>query len=445
MDCLIFYELVERSYENDLLIKLEMERRGYSVKLVNMYWKDFWKSFFYHPKIYVVPSCRDTNVMSSLCSPWYKRAAWVNLQEEQIGFSSEADIAIFLPQGRAKEAAHLCWGQNATGFMERAGVKSENIIPSGPIQFDLCNPRFKAYFYDREYLAREFGLDVNKRWILFASDFCTISECQTEESLKDKMEKFGDFWKTMYDYETDCAEMLTQWWDRYLTAHKDTVFIYRPHPSEYKNIKLIEELNARHENFVCIKKYSIKQWIHVVDVFTTWISSSVMEAYYQGIPCFALGVKNSIMDSGLSIALFRSERYITDYGAFEKAMTDPASMREEWFPINEEQVEMIYGKKEEELSYTGVCDYLESILKDPKKLESMKLSLSKEERELELKDKLRYAKVTLYNDIVCRIWKLLCVLMPRKKENIIKYKDSFSRFDKGFLKDKEDRLRRIIG
>ncbi len=35
--------------------------------------------------------------------------------------------------------------------------------------------------------------------------------------------------------------------------------------------------------------------------------------------------------------------------------------------------------------------------------------------------------------------------MPRKKENIIKYKDSFSRFDKKFLKNKEDRLRKIIG
>lgn len=445
MDCLIFYELVERSYENDLLIKLELERRGFKVKLVNMYWRDFWKSFFYHPRIYVVPSCRDTNVMSALCSVPYKEAAWVNLQEEQIGFSNEADISIFLPQGRAKEAAHLCWGETAAGYMKRAGVRNEYIIPSGPVQFDLCSPRFKDYFYDKKYLAEEFGLDVNKKWILFASDFCTISECQTEESLRYKMNRFGDFWKTMYDYETECSEMLTEWWSRYLSTHDDTIFIYRPHPSEYQSIGRIEELEKKHDNFVCIKKYSIKQWIHVADAFTTWISSSVMEAFYLGIPCFALGKEKGIIDSGLAIALFRRDRYITDYELFEKAMDDPSAMSSEWNPVNKEEAERIYGKKTDVPAYIGICDYLEALLRDKERLKKMRVRLTKEEKRLELGTKLTYVKTTLYNDTVCRIWRLLCVLMPWKKKNIIKYKDSLSRFDRRFLRDKEDRLRRITG
>lgn len=445
MDCLIYYELVERSYENDLLIKTELEKRGYRVVLCNLYWRDFWKCLFYQPKIIMLTACRNTEQMAAQFPFFFKkRAVFVNIQEEQIAFSSDFDLNLFMPQGRAKEAFHFSWGEFSDDYMRRAGVRTSHVIKMKPFQFDLCQKEFRDYFFSRAYIAEQYKLDIHKKWVLFASDFCISAQYNTEELLQRLCENLNDNYRKVYYAEVQMQQMLYEWWDRYLSEHENVIVIYRQHPSELKSLRLIDKLCSNHDNFVCHKDYSIKQWIHVVDIYTTWISSSVMEAYYADIPCFALGDSERIVEDGIAIPLFDYDKYISDYETFEKIMNDPQNYRDDYLPISQPAIKKYYGEHEDGFAYLKICDYIDELLKDKKQLKQSQLHLTKEEMKTGKKERWINICTTFYNDLFCFLKPILWYLIPHKKESIIKFERDLKRFDKKDLQEKERNIKRVL-
>ena len=444
MDCIIYYELVERSYDNFSLIQLEMERRGYSVKIVNLFWRDYWKCLFYRPKIILAGGCRSTSDMAYQAPFLFKKnLVWINIQEEQVAFANGADLKWFLPSGRAKEAYHFCWGDFAENYMRKADVAEDHIVSMKPIQFDLCHSAFDDYFFDKEYIASEFGLDIYKKWILFASDFCSVSECSKESNLQNWCEEYGEYRKDVHYYETQSFLVLVEWWDRFLIEHEDTIIIYRPHPSEYTAIPQIAELCEKYNNFICCKKYSIKQWIKVIDIYTTWISTSIIEANQAGKPCFALCAPNGIMNSGFAISIFEPDKYITSYEDMRNVLENPKEYREKWFPLNRHEVENYFGKEKHGFAYIAICDYLESILSDKTKYNHMKMRLSKKEKKSNLNIK-RYIKITFWNDVLLLLYPVLRFIIPWKRKGIERFKKGLTRFDDVFLRTKQERLKKIV-
>ena len=445
MDCLLYYELVERSYENALLLKCELERRGYKVKICNLFWRDFWKCLFYRPKILILSACRDTEQLSKqIPFLFIKRLVLVNLQEEQVAYSSGADLDLFLPKGRAKEAHHFCWGKFSMDNMKQAMVTDEHIVPVSPIQFDMCRREWKDYFFSREKIAKEFSIDTEKKWVLFAADFCITSICVDEDAIKEYTRKFSDIYETTYHAEKRIQATLYEWWDRYLSTHDDVIIIYRPHPSEYRMHEFAKDLCKKHTNFIYCKKYSIKQWLHVIDIYTTWISTSVMEAYYCDLPCFALGDSEDIVSNGIAISLFDYSKYVSTYDTFERILDHPQEEKEAYAPLSFENVRNVYGNTSEKPAYIQMCDYLETILKDKKLQKEMQVKLTRNEMSLGRAERWHYVWITFYNDLFYALRHILWYIIPHKRNSIIKFENDLKRFDEKELREKERRIKKLL-
>lgn len=445
MDVLIYYELVERNYENDLLIKTELEKRGYSVCLCNLFWRDFWKSLFYRPKVVMLTACRDIGQVAAQFPFLFKRKVYlINMQEEQIAFSSDFDLNLFMPQGKARDAYHFSWGSFSDDYLVKAGVETSHIIKMKPIQFDLCNKEFDDYFYSREYIAKKFDLDVQKKWVLFASDFCISAQYGTESKLQALCDKLNDNYRKVYEVEIATQRVLYEWWDRYLETHKDVIIIYRQHPSEIESLSFIEDLCSKHDNFVCHREYSIKQWIHVVDIFTTWISSSIMEAYYANIPCFALGDSKLIVEKGVAIPLFNYEKYVAGYDLFENVMDHPKKYQLEYMPIDQQAIKKYYGEHDQKFAYLQICDYVDQVLQNKAEMKKNSFVLSCRDKKTGKEDRRINIWTTFYNDLFCALKPILWYVIPHKRSSIIKFEKYLHRFDKKLLREKEMNIKRVL-
>ncbi len=429
-DIIMYYELPERSMDSYLLIQAEMKKRGYTVKFSNNFWTDLWKNLFRVPQIVLTSGCRNLADISFQDSYILKKdVVWVNLQEEQVAYAGGGDLDSFKPVDRAKEAYHFCWGQFAKNYMEEAGVEKDHIIDMPPLQFDLAKPRFSGLYKSREAIAEEYGINPDKKWILFASDFCEYANFNTEQLLQKHVDERGETRRIVYNLEKATCLMMTEWWDKLLSENEDYVIIYRPHPSEYCIIPQIGELAEKYENFFIIKDYSIKQWNHVVEIYTTWISTSVLEAYYSGIPVFALAANESISNKDYNISIFDENKYIKDYNTFKKILEEPEKYRDVYNPLNSSEIEKYYGNHKDEYAYLKICDYLEQILKDKKLYRKMKMHLSYREKN-SCVYRNHYMKITFKNDLIVFLSPVLLKLFPGKRKTIQTVINTLKRFDK---------------
>ncbi|MCR4923738.1 MAG: hypothetical protein K5931_06985 [Lachnospiraceae bacterium] len=445
MDCLIYYELLERSYDNILLIKYELEKRGYSVKLCNALSVEFWKSLFYRPKVVIIGAAR-SNKSLSLYHPFLFKESlvYLNMQEEQIAYSGEADLKLFIPVEKARDIPHFTWGSFAVDYLRRGNVSENNIVRVKPIQFDFCNKKLGAYFYSRKYMAKKYGLDINKKWIMFASDFVITSLAANEEELDILCMRTYSIYEKTWHAEKDLQDRLEKWFGRFLKEHRDYIIIYRPHPDERRYHDFVKRLNDKYDNFYYIGNYSIKQWLSVIDVFTTWFSTAIMEAYYAGVPSFALGDGKKLEEEGISISLFDGNKYIQDYDTFESCMVKTQENVEKYFPLNNKMVERYYGKYDYEFGYKKIADYVDDILKDRNRYNSLKVHLTRAEKASNSETRNRLIKSSLYNDIFRTLRPILWYLIPFKRKSIIKFSKELERYEKKELKKREKRLWKVL-
>ena len=87
--------------------------------------------------------------------------------------------------------------------------------------------------------------------------------------------------------EQSSYDLALRWFDDFLRGHNDVIFIYRPHPSEFVTDRL-QILETKFKHFKVIKDYSVKQWILASDTLITWMSTSIIEAYFAGKSCYII-------------------------------------------------------------------------------------------------------------------------------------------------------------
>lgn len=367
MDFLIYYETVQREYENACLLKAELERRGYSVKLCATIYTDYWKSFFYSPKVSVVHAFYGdipafvTKLKKSV------KAKVINLQYEQLVMSNEQGLILQRPKGDCKKAYHICWGKAGADNLRKCGVENGHILECGPIQFDLAKEEFSGYFYNKEELGRQFGLDSKKKWVMFISDFAFTSFDG------EIMRTSGDYIKDeRLEYESKACRLLMGFIQQFVAAHPEIIYIYRPHPSE--NVKReLYELEEKYANFKCIRNYSIKQWIHVVDKLNTWNSTAIAEAYIGRKNCVVIDIAENEMTEeywNCKIDIIDSSKTIHTYEEFEFENLNNYEFDLNHFPINFDQFEFYYGTSwKKEPIYLKLCDLFEKVYNDDNYLE----------------------------------------------------------------------------
>ncbi len=356
LDFLILYEHVVREYESICLLKLELEKRGYTVDIRQLLDRKKLKYFTYKkPKVLVASAMYDDKTMNSFVyNNVGKCNKVVNLHWEQV-LSEEQENSPFFNCGQsASYAMHTCWGTQARDRIVKYGVPIENTAITGPIQMDFLREQFDGYYKDKDSLCEEFGLDKNKKLALYISSFSTayMTEQEVEELNKLAGVGFDQFKIT----SQKTMNTTLDWVDKFLSSDEgqNVEFIYRRHPSEW-NSPILEKMDKKHNNFHLITKYSVKQWIKASDTIFSWMSTSIAEIYFAKKSCFV--VRPYPLEWEYDPVIYKSCDFIDKYEDFKKSFT----IDNPKFPIDEKLMLSHYDFTETP-SYIRMADVLENVL-----------------------------------------------------------------------------------
>lgn len=395
VDFLISYEHKSRELESILLIKKELEGRGYTVQLHGLYDKDFCvhqplKKV--NPKVIVVPAAYDLGIISCFA---YNLAGLnnkiVNLQWEQVlSLKEEADEQGYHnPKGLAKQVVHLCWGSNTLNRLLKGGVDPKKVFVTGPVHLDLLRPDFNKYFLTRKELSSIFNLNDSKDWILFVSSFsyCTISETQ----LQTIADSYGIDDTTYFkNFSLQSKEQILSWFELLLEKGLDKILIYRPHPDEVGRDSRLIELERKYPNFRVISDYPLKHWVKAADNIFNWYSTSMADIFFLNKPCQIL--RPVKIRAEQEVAIFKNARFITQYKDFENCVNGDSTF---CMSLDSEVIKGYY-KFDAKPCFLNVCDVLEKVYSSTQY--DIKISL-----DLKIKDFINRFKVPIGNYIFSHI------------------------------------------
>lgn len=361
IDFFISYEHKSRELESIVLIKLELEKRGYSVYINGLYESSFNNYRYFKrlkPKVAVIPAAYDYGILSCFAFNFIGlKNKIVNLQWEQVlTLKEEADLnGYHNPKGLASQVVHLCWGEKVKERLIKSGIDSEKTIVTGPIHLDLLRPQFQNFFINKEKLSVLFNLDLSKEWILFVSSFsyCSISDVQLKSIADSYGEEDTNYFK---NFSLQSKSEILDWFERLLKENPNKIIIYRPHPDEINKDSRLIELENKYSNFRVISKYALKHWVKVADKIYNWYSTSMADIFYSNKPCKILRPVKIKTDQEVSI--FQDANFITTYDELKD------------IEINQTQTtslntDIIKGYYDLDLNgkpcYNKICDILEDV------------------------------------------------------------------------------------
>lgn len=362
MDFYIFYEHINREIENDTLLKNELQKRGYSVKIVD----------FHGPGLY--EASRKRNRAKVVVTPWlrydsnvykYTRFAQkpyklVNLQWEQVYNNNGIKSGLTDTRGEAEKAYHICWGENAQNRLHGNGIPKALLPITGAMQMDYGRPEMKGYYLPREALAEEFSLSLEKPWIILVSNFAYAHFPQ--DALDTMAKKYGpQRYDTARLHRDSLAETLR--WIDLLLQEIDCEFIYRPHPSE----NVMEDLTSmaeKHKNFRIISKYSVKQWVKCCQKVDLWMSTSNAEILSMGVDYCMF--RPYPFTENQEVESMRGDFAVTTYEEFLEEHRHLGASSPERIKEKLERLRPFYDYDPETPTYVRIADELERILKSEK-------------------------------------------------------------------------------
>ena len=173
LDFLILYEHTVREYESDLLLKLELERRGYTAEIRQLLDPKHLRLFGKDKPEVLVASCMYDNeaINSHVYNNIGRCNKIVNLHWEQMLSDTQEEGDWFNMNGNAKRCVQTCWGKRTAQRLQAHGMDAKNTPVTGAVMMDFLRPEFDGYFKDKETLCREFGLDPAKQLHLYISSF----------------------------------------------------------------------------------------------------------------------------------------------------------------------------------------------------------------------------------------------------------------------------------
>ena len=360
-DIVIFYELPERELNNANLLKSEFERRGYSVDI-----KDYWnyREILFpikeKPKLVIAQSGYDNSDLERFTLRFKPKIdKMLNMRYEQVIAKRILNSSLHYPRENMKNMCHICWSHHIKEEMIQQGIPEKNLPVTGDIKTDFSNKLFDSFYKTKEELGEEFGLDINKEWILFISSF-TFNENDSNQRLK-RMNNNLEDGKYMQKWDIESKKILMTWIKEFLENHPEKEFIYRPHPVEYnvmdEDISMYT-LEKEYPNFHYISKYAIQEWIRPCDYLNTILSTSIIDVYLLEKQCNIL--RPVPLDPEFDNPLLLHADSIDSYDEFERANSTKSDNP---FPISDEDVNKYYyfGDK---LAFESICDFVEKMIAD---------------------------------------------------------------------------------
>lgn len=357
LDFLILYEHTVREYESDLLLKLELERRGYTVEIRQLLDRKKLRYFIYKKPKVLVASCMYDNeaINSHVYNNVGRLDKIVNLHWEQMLSDTQEEGEWFNMSGNAKRCVQTCWGQRTAQRLVNHGMDPKNCPVTGAVMMDFLRPEFAGYFKDKQALCAEFGLDASKELHLYISSFGYAS--MTEQEVKELSQMAGTDFSGFAATNRVSMEQTLAWFDAYLSQHPEVELVYRRHPSEWNSPQLTQ-LAQKHPNFHVIFAYGVKDWIHAADSISIWMSTAIAEVYMAGKSCHIL--RPVPIEHEYDPVIYAGARYVTNYQEFVEAMAN----KQPPFPIAKEVIEGYFDPSPRP-AYLRMADLLEQVLLEP--------------------------------------------------------------------------------
>ena len=357
LDFLILYEHTVREYESDLLLKLELERRGYQVEIRQLLDPKYRRLFGQDKPEVLVASCMYDNeaINSHVYNNIGRCDKIVNLHWEQILSDTQEEGDWFNMNGNAKRCIQTCWGKRTAARLQAHGMDPKNTPVTGAVMMDFLRPEFKGYFKDKAALCREFGLDPGKKLHLYISSFGYAS--MSAEEVAELSRMAGTDFTGFAATNRISMDQTLRWFDAYLGDHPEVELVYRRHPSEW-NSPALEELTRKRPNFHVIFADSVKQWIVAADSISIWMSTAIAEVYMAGKSCHIL--RPVPIEHEYDPVIYKGARYVTSYEEFCTAMaqSDPP------FPIRRDVIEGYFDPSPRP-AYLRMADLLEQVYREP--------------------------------------------------------------------------------
>lgn len=357
LDFLILYEHTVREYESDLLLKLELERRGYTCEIRQLLDRKRVKYFTWKKPKVLVSSCMYDNeaINSHVYNNIGRCNKIVNLHWEQMLSDDQEEGDWFNMNGNAKKCVQTCWGQKTALRLQAHGMEEKNTPVTGAVMMDFLRPEFAGYYKGKAALCEEFGLDPGHRLLLYISSFgyASMTDAEVQELSAMAGTDFTGFARTN---RVSMDETL-RWFDEYLGEHPEAELVYRRHPSEWKSEKL-DALAQKRKNFHVIFAGSVKDWIVAADSICIWMSTAIAEVYMAGKSCHIL--RPVPIEHEYDPVIYRDARYIARYEDFAAAMAEPDPP----FPIAREVIEGYFDPNPRP-AYQRMADLLEDVYRNP--------------------------------------------------------------------------------
>lgn len=354
VDFLFRYEHKVRELETIMLLKLELEKRGYTVAFVGNY--DYKQKDDYQPKVFISPAIYNNENLYGEYLKYGIIRKIANLQWEQVfTISNEEDINFAQNiKGIGTKAINFCWGNKSKERIIKGGVNKECAIVVGQVNADLLKDKFSQSLKSKEELSKDFNISSNLKWHLFISSFayCELDKLQTE--LVIKAIGYNDYsrFKKLSD---DSRENILDWFETMLEQDMETILIYRPHPDEAKKSTRLKEMEHRFPNFKVIPDLAVKHWINACDKIYNWYSTGIIDAIILNKPWRLL--RPITIDKDLDYrmmhnaqAIKSNKEYIEDIQKYE--------IKE----IIEKDLLNSYYYIPDNYSFLMVCDILEEML-----------------------------------------------------------------------------------
>lgn len=269
IDILFYLEHYNREIETIRTLKSGLKDKR--IAICSTIFEMGFSKLIYKPKLVITPWLYDNRDYYLILSFLFtKNIRILNLHHEQV--TNEDRIEALLPKKLACNGYHISWGKNFTEQLLKIGIEEKFICETGSIRLQQT----RSTKYTRIDLVEkiEKNIDINKKWTLFISSYSWKN--LSNKNLKE-VEKRGR--KNVKNYRETVIKsynMTLSWIEEKLILDQESEFIYRLHPSEIKDEKLIR-LEKKYKNFYVIKELELKEWIANSDEIELWISTGIAE------------------------------------------------------------------------------------------------------------------------------------------------------------------------
>lgn len=354
VDFLFRYEHKVREIESIMLLRTELERRGYTVAFDANY--DYKSKNKFRPKVFICPSLYSNANLGLDFMKYGLVKKIANLLWEQV-FLKDVEDNPNCPYnviGIGQRGVNFCWGQKTHERICRAGVHPMNAPIVGQVNSDYLRPEFHSILYTKNELAQMYNINPYQRWNFFISSF---SACELDFRQKEMTE--NECGKEYMDYQINISNSsrdgVLKWFEAAMQRYPDDIFIYRPHPSEAKKSQVLKDLETRYPNFKVLSEQSIKHWISASDKIYNWYSTGHIDTVMLYKPCRLLRPIQIITEHDYNIfntakQIRTKDDFLSDYENMDIIEVVDSSLLNEYYFNNGDFV------------YLKVCDILEEML-----------------------------------------------------------------------------------